>query len=63
MAMLSTSHEYVTIANVNLIASLMVFVIPELNEEITSAGRFIFKPLILATIASINIKKANVGIA
>ena len=55
--------EYVTIANVNLIASLMVFVIPELNEEITSAGRFIFKPLILATIASIRIKKANVGIA
>ena len=63
MAMLSTSHEYVTIANVNLIASLMVFVIPELNEEITSADRFIFIPLILATIASIRIKKANVGIA
>ena len=37
--------------------------IPELNEEITSADRFIFKPLISATIASIRIKKANVGIA
>ena len=58
--MLSTSHEYVTIANVNLIASLTVFVIPELNEEITSADRFIVKPLIFATIASIRIKKANV---
>jgi hypothetical protein len=36
---------------------------PELSEDITSAERFILIPLILATTASIKIKKAKIGIA
>jgi hypothetical protein len=48
---------------VNLIASLIVFVIPELSEDITSAERFILIPFNFATTASVKIKKAKIGIA
>ena len=61
--MFSTSHEYVSKAKVNFIASLIVFVIPELREAITSAERFISIPFTFATIASNKIKKAKVGMA
>ena len=45
------------------IFSLIVFVIPELREAITSAERFISIPFTFATIASNKIKNAKVGMA
>ena len=51
------------IAKVNFIPSRIVFDIPELRLEITSADRFIVTPLTLAAMASNIMRTINVGIA
>jgi hypothetical protein len=51
------------IAKVNFIPSRIVFDIPELRLEMTSAGRLIAIPLTLAAMASNIISTINVGIA
>jgi hypothetical protein len=51
------------IAILNLIASKITFVIPELWLEIISAARLILRPLMRAITSSMIISKINAGIA